>query len=148
MGRREVPDFDRAAAFDEALAKQNPDLVTRLGGPHALAAELQPPPADGASSVAVTPPRTEPALKLLSPPSSTDEQDVRHVADERRRRGVVDRADGTQLRRLTVYVHMGLSQRLRQHCFDNELNLSEVAAEAMDLGLDLLMKGRRDQNGT
>ena len=141
MAKREVPDFDAVAAFDKALAQKKPDLAARLGS-HTVPDDVAP-ESGPASEEAV---KQEPLLKIVPQPRA-------EVAPKRkkrsgdatdapvRRRGVVARANGDELRRLTVYVDLALAHQLRKYCFEQELNLSEVAAEALAAGLGTLLRG-------
>jgi hypothetical protein len=43
----------------------------------------------------------------------------------------VKRADGRELSRITVYLAPPIAEKLRRHCFDNELELSDVSAEVL-----------------
>jgi hypothetical protein len=148
MAKRVVPDFDRAAAFDEALARKNPDLVVRLGGTMtatatgpAAAEAIESPISSPDAPKSAEQPKAEPILKVV-PLSNESERPAKPAKRSGRRRGVVARAGGLELRRLTVYVDLELAQRLRKHCFERELNLSEVAAEALKVGLEALIAGR------
>lgn len=49
----------------------------------------------------------------------------------RRRRGIVERAGGIERARLTVYLDPTDAQKLRRHCFEHGLDISDVAAEAI-----------------
>ncbi len=49
----------------------------------------------------------------------------------RKPKGKVQRADGTEARRLVVYLPPELMQRLRVHCAEAEVSLSEVVGEAV-----------------
>jgi hypothetical protein len=141
MAKREVPDFDAVAAFDKALAQQKPDLAARLGS-HTVAEDVVPESGPAPEDER----KQEPLLKIVP-------QQRAEVATKRkkrsggatdapvRRRGIVARANGEEMRRLTVYVDLALAHQLRKYCFDHELNLSEVAAEALSAGLETLLRG-------
>jgi hypothetical protein len=141
MAKREVPDFDPVVAFDKALAQQKPDLAARLGATEPLAA----PAVVDAESSSPNGGEAEPRLRVVPSRSDIAEKKAKRPggtpAKATRRRGVVARASGKELRRLTVYVELSVAQRLRKHCFDRELNLSEVAAEALELGLQQMLDG-------
>lgn len=47
-------------------------------------------------------------------------------------RGVVKRADGDERARVTVYLELDVAAKLRRHCFENGLELSEIAADAIN----------------
>lgn len=47
-------------------------------------------------------------------------------------RGVVKRADGDERARVTVYLELDVAAKLRRHCFENGLELSDVASEAIN----------------
>jgi hypothetical protein len=139
MAKRSVPDFDSAAAFDAALARAKPELAARLGGPLAVpvletpqSAPMPEPKEEEVVGAIDRPRKSEPMLKVVVPQNDPPARS--------RRRGVVARASGQELRRLTVYVDLALAQRLREHCFEHELNLSDVAAEALRIGLGQLTK--------
>lgn len=51
-------------------------------------------------------------------------------------RAVVERADGRQLRRLTVYLPTELATRLRRHCADRDVDASDEIARAVAAMLD------------
>lgn len=70
--------------------------------------------------------------------STVDGQVSTSEASERLPRGAVKRASGEVLRRFTVYLDPSDSDRLRRHCFENELDLSEVAAMAIHEYLEKL----------
>ncbi len=149
MAKRDVPDFDPMTAFDDALAKKKPELAARIGATPLPVVAL-------AVDEEVSPPSTE-MMKLGPPSMDLVPAPVSDISEKRkssrrnapastpapsRRRGVVARASGKELRRLTVYVELGLAQRLRKHCFDQELSLSEVAAQALEFGLEALLRHR------
>lgn len=46
-------------------------------------------------------------------------------------RGLVQRADGGARLRITVYLDPDVGVKLRRHCFENGLQVSDVAAEAV-----------------
>lgn len=46
-------------------------------------------------------------------------------------RGLVQRADGRERVRITVYLDPDVGVKLRRHCFENGLQVSEIAAEAV-----------------
>jgi hypothetical protein len=138
MAKRDVPDFDPIVAFDKALAQQKPDLAARLGAAEGIAetadASEEPSPDDSG----------EPRLRIVPPEVASEKKPKRLGAPGKatlRRRGVVTRVSGKELRRLTVYVDLGVAQRLRTYCFDHELNLSDVAAQALELGLQRMLRG-------
>ncbi len=141
MAKREVPDFDAVAAFDKALAQQKPDLAARLGA-HTIADDTM----DDGVEVPAEERRQEPLLKIVPPrtevPLKSRKRRAAGASDTPvRRRGVVARANGEEMRRLTVYVDLALAHQLRKYCFEHELNLSEVAAEALAAGLGALLRG-------
>ena len=47
-------------------------------------------------------------------------------------RGVIERKDGRQLRRLTVYLAQDLARRLAVHCAAAGIGLSEFIADVVD----------------
>ncbi len=47
-------------------------------------------------------------------------------------RGVVTRADGEERARVTVYLGLDAAAKLRRHCFENGLELSDVAGKAIE----------------
>jgi hypothetical protein len=47
-------------------------------------------------------------------------------------RGVVTRADGEERARVSAYLELDAAAKLRRHCFENGLELSEVAAKAIE----------------
>lgn len=47
-------------------------------------------------------------------------------------RGMVKRASGAEVARVTVYLSPDAAMKLRRHCFDNGLELSEVAGKAVE----------------
>ena len=47
------------------------------------------------------------------------------------RAALVDRRDGRQLRRRTVYLPADLDRRLRAHCAEHDVDASEVLARAL-----------------
>ena len=52
-------------------------------------------------------------------------------ANERKAKGVVKHADGTEARRLVVYLPPDAMQRLRMRCAEHELSLSAAITEAL-----------------
>ena len=50
----------------------------------------------------------------------------------RKPKGRVQRADGTEARRLVVYLPTETMQRLRVHCAQGEASLSAAVTEAVD----------------
>jgi hypothetical protein len=144
MAKREIPDFDSMAAFDKALADKKPELAARLGAISAgvTIEEFNEVPATAEPVES----RPQGILKIVPPPQpdvavtrKAKRPTAASVEAPVRRRGVVERASGKELRRLTVYVDLGLAHRLRKHCFEHELNLSEVAARALEVGLETLI---------
>ena len=46
-------------------------------------------------------------------------------------RGLVQRADGGELARITVYLDPDVAMKLKRHCFENGLQVSDLAAQAV-----------------
>ena len=53
-------------------------------------------------------------------------------------RGLVQRADGVELARITVYLDPTVAQKLRRHCFENSLQVSDTSADAITIYVDKL----------
>lgn len=51
-------------------------------------------------------------------------------------RGIVARADGRELRRMTLYLPADLAKRLAVYCAEHDADLSEVVTEAVAKRLD------------
>ena len=51
----------------------------------------------------------------------------------------MQRADGRERARITVYVSVPLAAKLRRHCFENGLELSEVAGSALETAINALV---------
>ncbi len=83
------------------------------------------PDAEPSAVVLLTSPEPPPAQVA---PASTTIGTVRRP----KMRGLVKRADGDEKARVTVYLELDAAARLRRHCFENGLELSEVAAEAIE----------------
>lgn len=91
-----------------------------LSGPPPTADRLPPDASGGASAVECEPP---PASGQPPPPSAERPAKMR---------GVVRRAGGEERARLTVYVSVETAAKLRRHCFDNGLELSEVVSRVVE----------------
>ncbi len=50
---------------------------------------------------------------------------------ERSSKAVVTRADGRELRRMTIYIPADLAKRLRLHCTETDREISAVVGEAV-----------------
>jgi hypothetical protein len=48
-----------------------------------------------------------------------------------KRRGTVQRADGEELRRITVYLPPDVAKQLLTYCFERDLKVSDIGAEAI-----------------
>lgn len=46
-------------------------------------------------------------------------------------RGLVKRAKGKELARVTIYLEPNVAMKLRRHCFENGLEVSEVGAKVL-----------------
>jgi hypothetical protein len=47
-------------------------------------------------------------------------------------RGIVRRASGDEVARVTVYLPPDVAMKLRRHCFEHGLDISEVAGRAVE----------------
>lgn len=56
-------------------------------------------------------------------------------------RGLVPRADGGARVRITVYLEPDVGVKLKRHCFENGLQVSDVAAEAVTKYVSKLERG-------
>jgi hypothetical protein len=161
MAKKDLPALD----FHALVARRDPALADRLareGLTQAAAVEASPilaivPPGTTENTPSVTaiddnddvdrsvtppsvnepPPRALPKMRgatAVSAPAPT--------TTKARRRGVVQRADGREAGRLTVYVPASLALRLKQHCFEHDRTVSEVAAEVL---VDALERRLRKQ---
>jgi hypothetical protein len=72
-----------------------------------------------------------PAVGGEPPARQPSTVDLPGPSRQRRRRGIVERAGGVERARLTVYLDPSDAQKLRRYCFDNGLELSDVAADAI-----------------
>lgn len=70
----------------------------------------------------------EPVLETPAPLSAKASNSVRRP----KMRGVVKRADGDERARVTVYLELDVAAKLRRHCFENGLELTDVASEAIN----------------
>ena len=61
---------------------------------------------------------------------------VGKIKPTRQNRAMVTRKDGSQRRRLTVYLPPTTFRELSFHCFDLEQNISDVVTEAVEQWLD------------
>jgi len=61
---------------------------------------------------------------------------VGKIKPTRQSRAMVTRKDGSQKRRLTVYLPPSTFRELSFHCFDLEQNISDVVSEAVEQWLD------------
>ncbi|MFS8065423.1 MAG: hypothetical protein ACMG6S_03530 [Byssovorax sp.] len=89
---------------------------------------FQPP----ASASAVQPPAASVRLPAVQPSAASVQAPAPKV------RGLVQRADGVELARITVYLDPAVAQKLRRHCFENSLQVSDTAAEAITIYVDKL----------
>lgn len=88
------------------------DLDDFVSGAQPPAADVQP------SEVSVQPPTVEkPRESVAKKPAKV--------------RGLVARAGGGARLRITVYLDPEIGVKLRRHCFENGLQVSEIAAEAV-----------------
>ena len=71
----------------------------------------------------------EPLAFGHEPPTAVSE---RLTATRTKMRGMVRRASGAEVARVTVYLSPDAALKLRRHCFDNALELSEVAGKAVE----------------
>jgi len=62
--------------------------------------------------------------------SKSTPEPVTVATEHKAGKGRVVRSDGTEARRLVVYLPPETMQRLRMHCAENELSLSAAASEA------------------
>lgn len=46
-------------------------------------------------------------------------------------RGLVQRADGAELARITVYLEPAVAMKLKRHCLENGLQVTDIAAKAV-----------------
>ena len=46
-------------------------------------------------------------------------------------RGLVQRADGAELARITVYLEPAVAMKLKRHCLENGLQVTDLAAKAV-----------------
>lgn len=86
--------------------------------------------------------RKPPELQPVEPPPAavaafirgdkSEPAGARGDAGATKPKGAVKRADGTEARRLVVYLPPELMQRLRVHCAETEVSLSAVVVEAVD----------------
>lgn len=121
MGKaKDLPAVD----FQAVVARRNPALAERLSQ-------------EGIAPQPIEQPRdnvTTPTLVAVpAPPREVDEPFGAESAARKssRRRGVVTRADGKEAGRITVYVPVDLALRLRQHCFELDMTMSEVAGKVL-----------------
>lgn len=85
-------------------------------------------------------PRSVPAIELRLPPTPTAESFVtspaplpqrKEVATTRKRKGVVARADGSERRRITVYIPTELGTQLGVWCAREGVDMSAAVTEAL-----------------
>ena len=89
--------------------------------------------------------RIKPTVQVRKPPASVDAfvQGVQTSKDsgsqtskrsnaQASKRRTLERADGRQVRRLTVYLPAELASRLAVHCAKADRDLSDVVAEAVE----------------
>jgi hypothetical protein len=53
-----------------------------------------------------------------------------------KRSAIVERKDGRELRRMTIYLPVKLAKRLAVHCAENDQDMSSVVVEAVSHHLD------------
>ena len=80
--------------------------------------------------------KQKPAVKVRKPPEASVDSFVAgrpnvQASKHSNARGVVARADGRELRRMTVYLPVDLAKRLAVYCAAEDRDLSEVIAEAV-----------------
>jgi hypothetical protein len=81
-------------------------------------------------AVADAAPEDKDAFVRESKPSKAPRAKKAPAVETSRAKGVVKRADGSEARRLVVYLPPEIMQRLRMRCAEHEVNLSTAASEA------------------
>jgi hypothetical protein len=139
MGKKDLPAVD----FHAVIARRDPALADRMvreglaatasHGDAPLLAVVPPPPVAPEARLsddilaAAPPPPSE--VENARPKAAQVSQRVRKSSP--RKRGVVQRADGREAGRITVYVPTAVALRLRQHCFEHDQTISDVAGEVL-----------------
>ena len=77
-----------------------------------------------------------PAIQSSTAPRSAPSVSTEVSGPRTKIRGVVQRADGVERARVTVYLSVPAAAKLRRHCFENGLDLSDVAALALEEAID------------
>jgi len=85
--------------------------------------------------------KTKPALQVRAPKNADDFVTGRPAAGRQRpaasappppkRRGLVQRKGGAERARITVYLEPEVAEKLRRHCFEEGLQVSDLAAAAI-----------------
>lgn len=107
-------------------APKNPDDFVNGQRPAAERQDASAPP----PAVGIQPPSAgaqPPAADLEPSPASSERLTARP-----KMRGMVRRASGAEVARVTVYISPDAALKLRRHCFENGLEISEVAGKAVE----------------
>jgi hypothetical protein len=118
--------------LDAFVHGTNPDKSPVARPSAVIPSENLPPPPN--KPVLVSSIDAEATDSAPSSPATADFHGRRTTSSGRRpkMRGVVRRADGDERARVTVYLGLDVAAKLRRHCFENGLELSDVAAEAIN----------------
>jgi hypothetical protein len=122
MGKgKDLPAID----FHAAVAKRDPALAERLIR-EGIATPASPAVVTELPSVAapIAPP-------VVAPTAIEVANEVVPRERHRRRRGLVPRSNGREAGRITVYVPPELALRFKQHCFERDQTMTDVAGELL-----------------
>jgi hypothetical protein len=127
-GRLSVVDDDTSSSENLDVQASERPVTQTLGDSNAQAAE-RPDVTTLEHSNVEEPGRSSTRRTRRSVTRAPGRSDVRAV-------GVVERADGRQRRRLTVYLPVELAKRLVVHCAASELEMSDVVTDAVERALE------------